>query len=154
LHLKTQMLVDSLGRTTKVTDPNAFVHYTVYRDAAHEVRDYDWHVPSSQPIGPVRLTREDRPHQYTETLTFTAPVNYTWPSAPDGSEGIGTVQSLSRSIVNDAGQTVFTDQYFTLSGTSYSPLTPTLGSAWTASNPTAGNYYRTEMAYDERGRLK
>ena len=65
------------------------------------------------------------------------------------------MQSLSRSIVNDAGQTVFTDEYFTLAGTSYSQTTATLGAAWSFSSPdAAANFYRTELAYDIRGRLK
>jgi RHS repeat-associated protein len=154
LHLKWVFTVDSLGRVTKSTGPNGTVRYNVYNDPAHEVRSYDWDAAGNHPIGPVTLTRDDRGHEYIETLTFTAPSTYTWGTVPDGSETVGTVQSLSRSIVNDAGQTIHVDQYFDLTSVSYSQTSATLGSQWSPSTPTAGNYYRTDYAYDDRGRLK
>src|SRR5262249_4051875 len=40
LHLITQMVVDGLGRTTKLTDPIGNITYTVYNDTNHEVRVY------------------------------------------------------------------------------------------------------------------
>jgi RHS repeat-associated protein len=85
---------------------------------------------------------------------ITAPTSFTWGTAPDGSESVGTVLSLKRTILNDAGQTVATDQYFDLTSVSYSQTSATLGSAWSASSPTAGNYYHTAYAYNDRGRLK
>jgi RHS repeat-associated protein len=154
LHLKTQMLVDSLGRATKVTAPNGTVRYTVHNDPSHEVRSYAWDPAANQPVGPVAVEREDRAREYSESLTFTVPAGYTWGTAPDGTEPIGTVQSLTRRIVNDAGQVVATDQYFDLTGVSYTQTSATLGTAWSPATPTAGNYYRTEFAYDDRGRLK
>jgi hypothetical protein len=153
LHLTTLLETDSLGRTTKVTAPNGTVHYTVYNDTADEVRSYAWDPATNEPVGPVQVTREDRGLKYTESFTFTAPPTYTWPAAPDGSEPIGTVHSLSQSIVNDAGQVVATDQYFDLTGVTFSQATATLGTEWDPSNPTVGNYYRTEYAYTNRGWL-
>src|SRR5207249_2725436 len=39
-------------------------------------------------------------------------------------------------------------------GTSYSQTTATLGTAWNFGSPdAAANYYRTELGYDDRGRL-
>jgi len=160
LHLITTMLVDTLGRTTKVTQPNGTVHYTVYKDASHEVRDYDWDPNTHQPIGPVAMSREDRPLAYTETLTFLPPTDYSWPTdGPTGNEPIGTnpqtqrVYSLSRSLLNSAGQLVFSDQYFSLPATGYDPDAATLGTGWSTSNPTGGNYYRTAFDYEDSGRL-
>lgn len=161
MRLTTRMAVDGLGRTTKVTAPNGTVHYTVYNDVADEVRDYDWDpTPTSpRPIGPITVTRENRFRQrnYTETFTFivTDP-NYSWQSTgPTGNEPIapGSVKSLSRSIRNDFGQTRAFDQYFNLDGVTYDPDLLQLGTAWDPSNPTAGNFYHTEYAYDDNSQL-
>src|SRR5581483_5393701 len=54
------------------------------------------------------------------------------------------VQSLSRSYVNAAGQAVSSDAYFYLTGLTYD-VAANLGVKDT-------NYYRTEQAYDHRGR--
>src|SRR5207249_3736755 len=35
LHLTTQMVVDGLGRTTQLTDPNGNITYTVFLDSNH-----------------------------------------------------------------------------------------------------------------------
>src|SRR5262249_11273481 len=53
LHLKTLMEVDSLGRTTKLTDPNGNITYTTFNDPGHEVRRYvGWQTGTNTPTGP------------------------------------------------------------------------------------------------------
>ena len=60
------MVVDALGRTTKLTDPNGNETYTVYKDADHEVRTYrGW--TGSATTGPTEVCREDRGRKYTES---------------------------------------------------------------------------------------
>jgi hypothetical protein len=47
--------VDSLGRTTKVTDPLGNVTYTVYFVPKHDVRTYPgWNSSTNMPTGPSR----------------------------------------------------------------------------------------------------
>ena len=53
-------------------------------------------------------------------------------------------QSLTREVLNSVGQVTATDQYFYLTGLSYSAASVTLGTAGT-------NYYRTEYGYDSKG---
>jgi hypothetical protein len=225
LHLITQMAVDGLGRTTRLTDPAGNVTYTVFNDPNYEVRVYPgWNSTSGTPTGPTQDYRQDRPGSYLETLTMSAaphlasapaapalgqtsggslpattyyvkvtyivnggetaastesslavaansllqvsspsaatgatgynvyvatssgqevlqngatpiPLGTTWTEptsglvtgtaaapqsgkVPDGTESIGTVQSLSRTYTNGAGQAVRQDAYFNLSGVS------------------------------------
>src|SRR6266540_4786108 len=63
---------------------------------------------------------------------------------PTGTESIASLQSLSRTYRNAAGQAVSSDAYFNLSGLTYSTST-SLGTSGT-------NFYRTTLSYDERGR--
>jgi RHS repeat-associated protein len=145
LHLITQMVVDGLGRTTKLTDPNGNVTYTVFNDVNYERRVYSgWNSATGLPTGPTQRYREDRPGSYFETLTMTATPHLTG-GVPDGSEAVANLQTLSRQYSNAAGQVVSADAYFNLSGVTYS----------TAANlGTEGiNYYRTRQDYDDRGRL-
>jgi YD repeat-containing protein len=73
LHLITLETVDALGRTTKETDPDGNVTYTVYNDTNYEVLVYPgWNGSTGIPTGPTELTRQDRPGSYTETLTMSA----------------------------------------------------------------------------------
>jgi hypothetical protein len=145
LHLITQMLVDGLGRTTKLTDPVGNVTYTVYLDTNYEQRVYSgWNSGSNTPTGPTQDYRYDRTNSYSETLTMSAAPHVT-NGAPDGTESIGNVQSLSRDVTNSAGQVVYQDRYFNLSGITYSPGNVTLGTSGT-------NYYRSTLDYDSRGR--
>jgi RHS repeat-associated protein len=75
LHLVTRRAVDSLGRTTKLTDANGNVTYTAYNDATYEVRTYPgWNNATGRPTGPTQVSREDRSHSvsYTETWTVSA----------------------------------------------------------------------------------
>jgi RHS repeat-associated protein len=146
LHLTTTYEVDSLGRATKVTHPNGRVDYTVYKDADLEVRRYSgWDSTNNVATGPTVVTREDRVGGYTETLTMSAAPNVS-SGRPTGTEAIGSLQSLSRSYRNAAGQTTHTDAYFDLSGLSYSTST-TLGTENT-------HFYRTEYQYDTTGAVK
>src|SRR5262249_26743991 len=144
LNLVTQIQVDALGRTTKLTDANGNVSYTVYDDRNDQTRIYaGWNSTTNQPTGPTKVVRVDRANGYTETLTMSAPPNLT-NGAPDGTEAIANLQTLSRDYANIAGQVVNSDAYFNLSGVTYSTST-NLG----AENV---NFYRTRFAYDSRGR--
>jgi RHS repeat-associated protein len=144
LNLVTTMQVDYLGRTTKLVDPNGNITYTVYNDPNYEMLTYPgWNSSTNMPTGPTQVTREDRPGSYVETFTMTATPHLTG-GVPDGTEAISNVQTLSRSLTNNAGQLVEVDQYFNLSGVTYS-TTPHLGTSGT-------NYYATLYGYDDRGR--
>ncbi len=72
LHLISTYEVDDLGRTTKLTDPNGNISYTVYDDTDHEIRSYaGWDGTNNVPTGPTQVYREDRAGSYTERLTMT-----------------------------------------------------------------------------------
>src|SRR5438034_955779 len=64
---------------------------------------------------------------------------------PTGAESVAGVQSLSRDYRNAAGQAAYSDDYFDLSGLTYSTST-SLGTSGV-------NYYRTQYAYDDHGQL-
>src|SRR5258708_29576608 len=87
--------------------------------------------------------REDRPGGYVETLSMSAAPTVDGSGRPTGQESISSLQSLARSYTNAAGQVVSSDEYFNLSGLSYSTST-TLGTENT-------NFYRTRYGYDQRG---
>jgi RHS repeat-associated protein len=145
LHLITQYQVDSLGRTTKLTDPNGNITYTVYNDTNYEVLTYPgWNSSTNTPTGPTQVSREDRPGSYTETLTMTATPHLTG-GVPDGTEAISGLQTLSRGYTNSAAQLISQDSYFNLSSVTYS----TAAHIGTLNV----NYYQTTYAYDNRGRL-
>lgn len=131
LHLATVFETDALGRVTKHTDPAGNVTYTVYNDLAQEVRIYrGWNAVTNVPTGPVEVRRHDRSNNYTEVLTFYwddsgLPVDLL--DRPNGSESLAdpkaVIQSLSRTLFNDAGQAVETRVYSSLDGVSYSAST-------------------------------
>ncbi|MBO0697189.1 MAG: RHS repeat protein [Zavarzinella sp.] len=146
LHLTTTYELDDQGRPTKTTLPNGGVIFNVYLDSAHETRTYHWDPVNGVPIGPTQVTREDRAHGYTETLTMSATPSLTG-GRPDGSEAISDIQSLTRRVLNDSGQVVAEDRYVTLSGTSYSQSAVTLGTAGV-------NYLRTQFFYGKLGQLE
>jgi RHS repeat-associated protein len=147
LHQTSTSEVDELGRTTKVTDPNGNVSYVVYNDVAKEVRSYvGWDTSTNLPTGPTSVSRQDWARGYNETLTMSATPAVSG-GKPTGTESISGVQTLSRAVLNDAGQAVAQDQYFTLSGTSYSQSTATLGTSGT-------NYHRTQVSFDKLGRVE
>src|SRR5262245_17288369 len=139
LHLSSNWEVDALGRVVKETDPASKVSYTVYNDAAHEVRLYQgWNSSTNTATLPTQVYREDRAWGYTEVLTMSATPSVVG-GRPTGQEAIGTVWTLARSSSNSAGQLTHSDAYFDLSGLSYSTST-TLGAEGT-------NYYRTRYDY-------
>ena len=152
--------VDKLGRTTKLTDPNGNVTYTLYNDAGHETRVYPgWHLVGStyQTTGPIEVMREYRPASgsgsstvYDETLTSSATPSI-GSGVPTGAETINSsnIQSLSRSITNSAGQMVEEDDYFSLSGVTYSPSSVHLGSS--SNDSSTGAYHATQYHYNARG---
>jgi RHS repeat-associated protein len=144
LHLATTLQVDTLGRDTRMIDPNGNITYTVYDDPNHETRVYPgWNAATGMPTGPTQVYREDRPGSYTELLTMSAAPHLTG-GVPDGTEPIGGLQTLSRSYTNTAGQVVRTDAYFNLSSVTYSTALY-LGTQNV-------NYYTTVFGYDHRGR--
>jgi RHS repeat-associated protein len=163
LELITLYSVDSLGRTTKQTDPNGNITYTVYNDPGHETRVYPgWHLAGSTwtTTGPIQVTREHRPAAgapagqqtvYDETLTSSATPTVNGSNQPTGQEAIDqtNIQSLSREITNDAGQMVEEDDYFSLAGVTYAQATPQLGSS--SNDSATGNYHATLYHYNSRG---
>jgi RHS repeat-associated protein len=96
------------------------------------------------PTGPIQVYRQDWANGYDETLTMSAAPNLT-NGVPNGTEAISGVQTLTRSYYDAAGQFVREDDYFNLTGLTYS-TTPYLGTANV-------NYYTTTYAYDDDGRL-
>ncbi|MBM4058177.1 MAG: RHS repeat protein, partial [Planctomycetes bacterium] len=147
LHLVTATEVDGLGRGVKVTDPRGNVTYRVFDDVAHAVRTYvGWNAATLSPTGPIFLSRQDVSGTYSETLSFAAVPAVDAAGRPTGAEAITNVQSLSRSLVNAAGQMVASDRYTTLAGVSYS-TEATLGSA-------GNNYLRTTTAYGKQGKVE
>ncbi|TWT37190.1 tRNA(Glu)-specific nuclease WapA precursor [Posidoniimonas corsicana] len=152
LHLISTMEVDGLGRTIKLVDPVGNVTYTVYDDDAHEVRVYEgWDAASSNTTSPIQVYREDRPGSYTESLTYiwddAGGVPVDMQARPTGAETLSdsraTIQSLSRTLYNAAGQAVATRDYSSLDGVTYS-ATPDLGVK-------GANYLESEGAFTSRG---
>jgi uncharacterized delta-60 repeat protein/RHS repeat-associated protein len=144
LHLITALVVDALGRTTKLTKPAGNVTYIVYIDTNYEVLTYEgWSTVTNMPTGPTQVTREDRPGSYVETFTMTATPHLT-NGAPDGTEAVSGLQTLSRTHTSAGGQVDTVDDYFNLSGITYSTTTLHLGTLNT-------NYYTTTFGYDDRG---
>jgi RHS repeat-associated protein len=146
LHLITQMVVDGLGRTTQLTDPNGNVTFTVFIDQNHEYRVYPgWQSATNTTTGPTQDYREDRNSStsYTETLTMSATPHVT-NGAPDGTEAISNIQTLSRRYIGATGEMTCADSYFNLSGVTWSTALY-IGTQNT-------NYYTTLYDYDMRGR--
>ncbi len=143
LHLVTQYTVDALGRTTKEVSPAGNVTYTVYNDPNHEERIYaGWNVSTGSPTLPTEVVRADLTGTYTEDLSMVAVPHLTG-GVPDGTEAVGSVLTLSRVYVNSGGQAVESDDYFYLTGLTYSTAAG-LGTAGT-------NYYATLTGYDAAG---
>lgn len=142
LHLISTFEVDTLGRTTKAVAPNGRIDYTVYKDSSQEVRFYPgWNTGTNLPTGPTSVSRYDRANGYAESLTMSATPSVT-SGRPTGTESIGSMQSLSRSYRNLAGQVTTTDAYFNLSGVTYS-TSANIGTINT-------NYYRTTYDYGKQ----
>jgi hypothetical protein len=161
LHLVTLMQVDTLGRTTKLTDPKGNITYTVYLDASHAVRTYHgWVDPVTSPpytTGPTEISQEVWPAAGTgnpvfeETLTASTSPQIDANRQPTGGETIliGDIQSWSRQYTNNAGQVVRTDTYFNKTGIAQFTPAPYLP----VNNPgQSANYYTSYTDYDSRGR--
>lgn len=145
LHLITTMEVDSLGRDTKITDPNGNVTYMTYDDPNHEMRTYTgWNSTTHMPTGPTYVTRYDRPGSYYETLTMSAAPDVDISGRPTGTEAISDLQTLSRTFISAGGQVTDSLAYFALTGLTYT-TSRSLGTAGT-------NFYDTTYGYDDRGR--
>ena len=148
LHLRTEYSTDALGRMTMMTDPNSSTTYVVYNDSNHEVRTYPgW--TGTATTGPEQVSRQDWGQKYADSMTLSGTISSTYISGgvPLGTEPLTglTLQTLNRSRVNNAGQTIQSDAYFNFSSTTYSTSSSfgTLGT----------NFYRTSFDYDKRGRL-
>ena len=148
LHLVTTHEVDRLGRITKATDPNGNITYTVYDDVNHSTRTYvGWNTATLAPTGPITVSRRDLSGTYTESLTYSAVPAVDAQGRPTGAEPITTMQSLTRSLVNAAGQVIAVDRYTNLSGLTYSTATATLGLEGV-------NFLRTRYAYNNQGQVE
>jgi RHS repeat-associated protein len=144
LHAITTYEVDGLGRTTKGTDPDGRVTYTVYDDVDREVRIYaGWNSTTNLPTAPTVVMREDRDGSYSEVLTMSATPTVS-SGRPTGAESISNLQSLIRTFYNAAGQAIHTDEYV-----SFASLTYTAG---TSLGTQGTHFYRTTNSYDSRGR--
>lgn len=150
LHLVTTNELDLLGRVTKTTDPAGTVTYLTYDDINKEMRVYTgWDETNSVATGPTLVTRNDWAHRYSEILTMSAEPDVD-DGRPTGTESISNIQSLTRSYLNNAAQTIGLSEYFNLSGLTYT-TSATLGTQSTTG--TDGNYLLTSYSYDHRGRL-
>jgi RHS repeat-associated protein len=144
LNLTTSYVVDALGRTTKETSPNDNITYYVYLDPQHEERIYaGWNSGTNTATQPTQVIRHDATDSYDETFTMTAAPHVT-NGAPDGTEAISGLQTLTRDYTNATGQTTADYVYFNLGGLTYS--TGTMGTVNV-------NYYQTNYGYDSAGRL-
>ncbi len=129
LDLTTTREVDALGRTVKQTDPNGSITYIVYDDVNREVRTYaGWNSTTHNITGAITLYRKDIDGNYTETISYVwndaAGVPVDASNRPTGAESLTdsrtAIQSLSRSLMNSAGQVVQILQYIDLTGLTYS----------------------------------
>ncbi len=166
LHLTSSYVVDTLGRTTKATDPNGNLTYVIYNDPNFDTRTYrGWNPTSGTTVTPVEVDREYRPVSgapagqrtaYTEYLSTSAAPTSTGTAGalvPTGSEVItaANITSLTREITNNGGQTISTLAYFSMTGVTYATATAVLGVA--SNDSSTGNYHEVKTDYDARGRL-
>ena len=156
LNLTTTMIVDSLGRATKVHDPNGNDTYTVYLDTAHERRVYPG-FSAGATTGPIQVEREYRPTGtgqtlYVESMTVAVSPSLNGSSLPSGLETFSAsdIRSLSRSLTNNAGQVVERDEFFSMSGLTYSQSSAYM-SATASDHSNSGNYHATLTDFDTRG---
>jgi RHS repeat-associated protein len=148
LHLVTTYEVDSLGRTVKSTDAQGNITFTVYDDVNHSTRTYvGWNTATLAPTGPITVSRRDLSGTYTESLTYSAVPTVNAQGRPTGTEPITNLQSLTRSLVNAAGQVIAVDRYMNFAGLTYSTTTATLGLEGV-------NFLRTLYAYNNQGQVE
>ncbi|MFM8952375.1 MAG: hypothetical protein ACKOOF_04840 [Planctomycetaceae bacterium] len=147
LHLVPTHERDPLGRITKATDPNVNITFTVYDDVNHATRTYaGWNASTKRPTGPITVSRRDLSGTYTESLTYSAVPAVDAQGRPTGTESITNLQSLTRSVMNAAGQVIAVDRYTNLAGLPYSTASATLGAEGV-------NYLRTRYAYNNQGQV-
>ena len=128
LNLVTTYEVDSLGRTWQTVDPNGNITTIDYQDATASNASFEVHVHTALNE---TVYRTDLFGNYTETRV---------------NNGSGAIQSLTRTLMNDAGQVVAELDYFDLTGVTYSTLTARLGSP-------GANYLETDDTYGTWGDL-
>src|SRR4029077_7314116 len=130
-HLKTTYTVDEFGRPTSVTYPTGRVDYIRYDDVAHEIRHYrGW--TGTTTTGPVEVARADRvggtvtvngqprTYLYNEWLTMTpASIAVDGQGRATGTETVSNIQTLSREFTSPAGQILWHDDYFNVTGLTY-----------------------------------
>jgi len=153
----TQYVVDSLGRTVEQIDPDGNITWTVYDDADNEIITFaGWNPTTATATAPVEVYVENLTLGYTESFTISgssSAIEYSGSSGsyyPTGLGSISSVLSLTRDILNNAGQKIEEDDYFNLSGITYSASSVYLGAAYSSSSGT-GNYYTTYYSYNAAG---
>src|SRR5262249_26017079 len=137
LRLITTTTVDFMGRPIMVEDANGNIMHTIFDDPNHSIRVYPgWDNQTGATTGPTQVYREDWSHAYTETLTMSATPSKVDMDAgggvdyyPTGGESISSVESLSRSVLNNAGQPIYADDYSTIGTYSASTVLLT-GGGW------------------------
>jgi RHS repeat-associated protein len=145
LHLIWSYVVDGLGRPTQLTDANGNITYIIYIDTNYEIRVYPgWNTQTLTPTGPTQDLRYDRPGSYFEALAMSATPAVNGNNQPTGGEAISNLQTLFRRYISAGGQLARRDDYFNLTGVTYS-VSPYIGTQNT-------NYYTTLYGYDDRGR--
>ena len=148
--ITTSELVDPLGRPTQITDGNGNVTKISYADGL-TFSEITTTVANSSgvQVGPTQVTYINYGLGFTDSYTLSG----------------NTIESLTRTDVNAAGQTLSVEKYFNVVG-----LTPGSQSGGIDSSPTpmgtpetpadqigananyaAGNYYQTLYAYNQTG---
>jgi RHS repeat-associated protein len=177
LGLTTIYTVDKLGRVTSTEDPNGQYTYTRYDDLHHAVFTFS-PSSSGETAPPIEMSRTDIPYTYTEggtthtgtydevltlsgtpTLSGGVPVTPQFESSdPELLDLVGsgtlsspqfTIQSLTRTLYNSAGQAIEVDAYSEVTNALYlatSTMSPYSGTSGT-------NYNATTYRYDGQGRV-
>ena len=145
LHITSTAELDVFGRTTGLTDPNGNVSYFTFDDVNREMRAYaGWNTSTNTPTGPTQVVRADLARGYTEALTMSATPAVTG-GRPTGTEAVSGIQTLARDHFSTGGQLIHTDEYYDLTGVTYSTAAA-LGTEGT-------NYNRNRFGYDSRGHV-
>jgi len=136
LHLKTDFLVDALGRVRQITDPNGHITTVTYTEteAWTEIRTRYPDAGSGMASPPDEIVRHDRTVGVVATLTVA-----------HGATGTTDVLSLAMSVYNIQGQLAAVQRYYGLNGMQYAQLGG-------FSAIMGASSYRTEYYYDAQGR--
>jgi RHS repeat-associated protein len=110
--------------------------------------------------GPISISREYRAaanstyFSYSESLSIAVAAHLSSTGEPDGTETFSTsdITSLTRSFSNDAGQAIYSDQYFDMTGATYSQTVANSSGVPTDFGTAGTNFYRTSTGYDINGR--